>query len=140
MKNFIRKVALSVVLSHSCLPAQSQASNDEIRVPCSAVIAAVSYYWQIDSLPSNGYRRAVKDRFLDCDVDSVQGAFILEKLGPPTWKTEDSFYIDYCYNYYDWKFIDHRKYKSGYGFDTLHFTILKKNGFLQSITKFTTEY
>ncbi len=131
-------VLLSLAIT---LPALTYGQSESSDVaPCSSIIADVSYYWQLDSLPSNGYRSLVKRYLLNCRVDTVSKEYILEKLGKPTGIAEGHDYWTLEYRYYDWKFIDHAKYRSGYGFDAILLIIDKKTNLLERIGHQTGEY
>jgi hypothetical protein len=46
----------------------------------SKVIEEISYYWKLDSLANNGYRRCASGGILESKLDKISKSFLLEKL------------------------------------------------------------
>jgi hypothetical protein len=72
--------------------------SDSLR-KCSDVIKEVSYYWKLDSLANNGYRRCAFRRLLESKLDKISRIFLLEKLGKPN-EISDNFNGDTAFIYY----------------------------------------
>jgi hypothetical protein len=66
-------------------------------ITSSKLINYVSYYWKIDTLANNGYRKEVKKHFLNCILDSVSYEYVLEKLGKSEWGENDTLRLSYYY-------------------------------------------
>jgi len=103
------------------------------RATCSAVINSMSYYWKLDSLPSNGYRQVTKNNLLECSVDSVSADFILNKLGTPSWETGNEYCIEYAYVYYDWKYIHDSNVNRRQEKEWIYFAIDRKSRMLKVV-------
>lgn len=141
MKILSTLALLMLCLHFKALCQASKLDYDSSIYKCSRQIEKLSYYWRIDSLANNGYRREVKDRLRYCIMDSVSENYILDKLGPPTELEEYTNGIKaYCYYYYDYRKIDSTKYNGPYGFDFITLDVDNKTKRLVKISEGTGDY
>lgn len=96
------KSLLLGIMSIGCsLLCYSQKSNiDSIR-SCTEVMNELSYYWKLDSLPSNGFRFYTYHMFLHCKIEKVDKETLLSKLGRPNSIQETNHGYEYRYYYFD---------------------------------------
>ncbi|RYE25399.1 MAG: hypothetical protein EOP51_04220 [Sphingobacteriales bacterium] len=97
---------------------------------------AISYYWRLDSLAGNGYRRVIKDKLLGCYIDKfIKADSVYKWLGKPTSIGRSSDAIIFTYYYYDVKAIPPNEgsaLRPGYDFLEFHFGA---DSLLHGITK-----
>jgi hypothetical protein len=99
------KLILSIIvclLFSSFIYSQSRPNFQDSLTKCSWVIKEVSYFWILDSLANNGYRRCAVSRILESKLDKISKSFLLEKLGKPN-RISEKFdgRIEYIYYYFD---------------------------------------
>lgn len=132
-----------VACRSSKIPDNVTGEGDIKRYDCLQVIKNVSYYWQIDSLANNGYRRQVWHRLHNCIVDSMYADTVKRYLGTPSKITTYSYpsQFSYSYYYYDSKYLDTVK-ASGFprGFDGIILFFDKTSQKLIRISHTTGEY
>lgn len=76
---------LLIVFCIGCISPKKYVQDDILnyKPKCSEYINNISYYWKLDSLPSNGYRKQVYPIFHNTIIDSVSYSYLLDKLGTP---------------------------------------------------------
>jgi len=86
-----------------CSIAYSQPKTVDTSCSCSKAISQVSYYWKLDSLANNGFRLYAYKGLLNCKIDKVYRALLLEKLGKPNELRKTNKGTEYVYYYFDIK-------------------------------------
>ena len=101
----MKKIALLVLFSGFYFSAFCQEKKVVISDTCSTVLRDVSYFWQLDSLGTNGFRLYAYEGLLKCRLSRLTLPILLDMLGKPNFvrKANDASY--YCYNYYDGRLL-----------------------------------
>lgn len=84
-----------------CSEASGQKRKPDTLPTCSAVADELSYYWKLDSLANNGFRRCAMQRFLTCKIDGISADSLLAKLGKPNRMRRTDQEITCLYYYFD---------------------------------------
>lgn len=101
---------LTTACKNSKLVSDGNSENNNKRYDCLYIIKNLSYYWQIDSLANNGYRRMVRHHLQNCIVDSTHADTVKKYLGTPSKVTTYSYPNQFSYTYYyDSKNINQEK-------------------------------
>ena len=92
-------LAIMIVISSAACFSQEK-KKDNVR-NCADIMDELSYYWKLDSLPSNGFRFYTYRMFLNCNIGKVDKKTLLSKLGRPTSIQETNHGYEYRYYYFD---------------------------------------
>lgn len=101
------------------------------EVVCSDVIAELSYYWKLDSLGNNGFRRYTYTKFLNCKIDRITKEKLLDNLGKPNRIWDERNGLEYVYHIFDSRAMP-KSYDAPYSCKFISFA-LNRNGDLISI-------
>lgn len=63
--------------------------------------SALSYFWKLDSLGSNGFRACASDKIIISELDTVDLKTLADKLGKPNFITTSMTDVEYKYIYFD---------------------------------------
>jgi len=90
-----------MVLSNSTLGQQRPNIKDSILIT-SWNIKDIGYFWRLDSLANNGYRRCVVHRILEAKLDKISKSFLFTHLGKPNRESKRfDGATEYIYYYFD---------------------------------------
>jgi len=132
---------LSIFILSICVYTKvfSQTTKPYLSDSCSNIFNIVSYYWKLDSLANNGFRLYSYDRLLNCKIDKLTVAYLLDKLGKPNKISKSNQGTEYIYFYYDSKAIPKEKdkpFECGY----IYFLVDEKRKCLTSIGQGVLDY
>lgn len=83
--------------------AHCQKEKVDSSLSCLQVAGELSYYWKLDSIANNGFRRYTYNRFLNCKLDKIYADVLLNKLGRPNEIRKTNKGTEYLYYYFDIK-------------------------------------
>jgi hypothetical protein len=92
---------ISILMIFFSINGMCQAKTAQFSDNCSYVLDAVSYFWKLDSLGSNGFRLYAYERIMKCKMDKISLSYVLDKFGKPNMVRKDDSGVYYCYFYYD---------------------------------------
>lgn len=84
-----------------CSNSYSQKVKADTSQSCSQIINELSYYWKLDTLANNGFRRYTYQKFLGCKLDKIYADVLLIKLGKPNEIRRTNKGTDYLYYFFD---------------------------------------
>ncbi|MFN4316149.1 MAG: hypothetical protein ACK4E0_17805 [Chitinophagaceae bacterium] len=94
-------VFICLGFSNFTLGQNKQYSQDSFRV-CSKVIDEIGYFWKLDSLANNGFRRCAAKGIVESKLDRVSKAMLITHLGKPNSISEKfNGDIEFLYYYFD---------------------------------------
>ena len=99
----MKKTFCCAVLIFICCTCYSQKNKPDSCLSCIEVVKELSYYWKLDSLASNGFRRYTFHKFLNCKLTPIYPDVLLNKLGKPNEIRKTNQGVEYLYYYFDIK-------------------------------------
>ena len=101
----MKAILISMFLIAGSTNGFGQGTTGTYSDSCSRILRDVSYYWKLDSLGQNGYRACNYRRFLNCKMDALTSAEVLERLGKPNFTTRNQNAFWYFYYFFDGRII-----------------------------------
>lgn len=92
-----------IVILCICTVTYSQQAKKDTSQSCLQIANELSYYWRLDSMANNGFRRYTYSKFLDCKTDKIYADVLLNKLGKPNQVRKTNKGTEYIYYYFDIK-------------------------------------
>jgi hypothetical protein len=120
--------------SNSVLGQQRPNIKDSVKI-ASWNIKDIGYFWRLDSLANNGYRRCAVHRILDAKLDKMSRPFLFEHLGKPNRESKRfDGSTEYIYYYFDILAMP-KSYDAPLGTGYISFLYRKDQDWASSITE-----
>jgi hypothetical protein len=110
----------------------SQKAKVDTSRNCLQVVNELSYYWKVDSLANNGFRRYTYKKFLNCKPDKLYADVLLNKLGKPNETRKTNKGTEYIYYYFDIRTMP-KNYNAPMACWYISFKFENKENYLSSI-------